>query len=479
MVARPFSRYPLERLTNALTRIGDMARVQLTDERIRALVCPEGKAQAFLWDAQQPGLAVRVTASAKAGERRGKAFVFQAPFQGKDIRLTIGDAEDWPINSSYDKPGRAGTLVKLGARERARQIQQDIDNGRDPRQVKAETTAADVAARHEVKRNTVTVGEAWADYLADRKPHWGERHYADHVRLAQAGGAQKKKHGGKGTTKAGALAELMTDKLSSLSSDRLESWAAKEAASRPAQARLGLRLVKAFVGWCATRPEYRNNVQADAAKSKRIREKLGGAQRRKVVLQKEQLAGWFQAVQQIPNPVIAAYLQFMLINGPRPNEPLSLLWEDLNFQWRTIRIRDKVEGERAIPMTAYTAHLLQGLPRRNQWVFSSPKSASGQLVEPGDAHDAACVAAGLPRLTLQGLRRSFATLSEWVDIPAGVAAQIQGHAPQGVREQNYVRRPVDLLRVHHDKLEAWILEQAGIKFTPSPLRLQAVAVGGK
>jgi hypothetical protein len=33
-----------------------------------------------------------------------------------------------------------------------------------------------------------------------------------------------------------------------------------------------------------------------------------------------------------------------------------------------------------------------------------------------------------------------------------------------VREQNYIRRPLDLLRVHHERIEAWILEQAGVRF---------------
>jgi hypothetical protein len=51
-------------------------------------------------------------------------------------------------------------------------------------------------------------------------------------------------------------------------------------------------------------------------------------------------------------------------------------------------------------------------------------------------------------------------------MPAGIAAQIQGHAPQGVREQNYIRRALDLLRMWHVKIEAWILEQAGIEFIP-------------
>lgn len=66
-------------------------------------------------------------------------------------------------------------------------------------------------------------------------------------------------------------------------------------------------------------------------------------------------------------------------------------------------------------------------------------------------------------MTLHGLRRSFATLTEWVEMPSGIAVQIQGHAPQGVREQNYIRRSLDLLRMWHVKIEGWILEQAGIE----------------
>ena len=50
----------------------------------------------------------------------------------------------------------------------------------------------------------------------------------------------------------------------------------------------------------------------------------------------------------------------------------------------------------------------------------------------------------------------------------------QGHAPQGVREQNYIRRPLDLLRMWHVKIEAWILEQAGIEFVPVQAGLRVV-----
>ncbi len=59
-------------------------------------------------------------------------------------------------------------------------------------------------------------------------------------------------------------------------------------------------------------------------------------------------------------------------------------------------------------------------------------------------------------------------------MPVGIAAQIQGHKPQGVREKHYIRRPLDLLRMWHVKIEAWILEQAGIKFIPTKPGLRAI-----
>lgn len=382
-----------------------------------------------------PGLAVRATPGAKA-------YIFQGSFQCATIRMTIGAIDVWPLTSRMDRvgPGPRGKVSQLGAREKARQLQAVIDSGRDPREVRAEATAADVAKRRADQLQSVTVGEAWAEYLGDRKPHWGNRHLLDHQALAHKGGADWKR--GKGKTIPGPLAIFMGEPLKSLTADRLERWAAKEAASRPARGRLALRLVKAFLKWCSTHKVYPTAAIPDAAVGRRIREKLGNPAKKDIVIQREQLRAWFHAVRQIPNPVISAYLQFMLLVGPRPNEPMSVKWTDVDFQWRTVTIRDKIEGTRQIGLTPYVAHLLGNLPRRNEWVFSSPRSKGGRLVEPGGPHDKACRAAGMPKMTLQAPRGSFASLSEWVGTPAGIAAQIQGHAPQGVREQNYIRRPI-------------------------------------
>ncbi len=159
------------------------------------------------------------------------------------------------------------------------------------------------------------------------------------------------------------------------------------------------------------------------------------------------------------------YLQALFLTGARRAELQGIRWKDVDFRWQTLILRDKVEGERVIPLTPYVAHLLNLLPRRNEWVFSSPTAVDGKLSDPYHAHTRAVRAAGLPHLTLHGLRRSFGTLAEWVEMPTGVVAQIQGHKPSAIAEKHYRRRPVDLLRMWHSKLEDWILEQAGVQFS--------------
>ena len=83
--------------------------------------------------------------------------------------------------------------------------------------------------------------------------------------------------------------------------------------------------------------------------------------------------------------------------------------------------------------------------------------------------------AELEGLTLHGLRRSFKSLTEWLEVPAGVVAQLMGHKPSALAEKHYRRRPLDLLRKWHDMIEAWILEQADIDFVPAAPGLRVVA----
>ena len=444
-----------------------MAKIAFTAGRVSGFKCPPDKKQAFMWDVTAPGLGLRATPAGKP------AYVFQSVYQGKDLRITIGSPAAWSIPDAQAK---------------ARELQRLIDEGKDPRDLKREAIAAVEAKRQQEQEReqadkvaAVTVGEAWAAYIAERTPHWGELHRKDHERLTRAGGETSKRGTrGRGVTIAGPLHPLLGLALRDLTAPVIEAWAAREAQTRPTAARLAWRLLKAFLGWCAEQPEYAPVLPSvNPAKTKKAREALGKPKAKDDSLLKEQLPAWFAAVRSIGNPTVAAYLQTLLLTGARPGEVLAMRWDDLNTQWRGLTIRDKVEGERVIPLTPYVHNLLAALPRRNEFVFASSRNENAPLTEPNHAHDKACKVAAIDGLTLHGLRRSFGTLSEWLEAPSGVVAQIQGHKPSATAEKHYRVRPLDLVRRHHERIEAWVLGQAGIVFdakaAPGALRVVQAA----
>lgn len=440
-----------------------MAKVKFTMARVEAHACPSGKSQLFLWDEKTPGLGLRATAAG------AKSYIFQAKVHGNTVRITIGDPKSWPIDK---------------AQEEARRLQRMVDEGKDPRQVKVDQRIAAETRKAEARRKDVMFSEAWDHYLRARKPHWSERHYQDHENLASQGGIPRKRS--KQLTIPGPLASLLPLKLSELSGDHIAEWLKSQAAERPTMAALSYRLLRAFIRWATETPEYRDIIPQDAYKARSVKEVVPKVKAKDGdCLQREQLPAWFDAVRKIGNPVIGAYLQALLLTGARREEMAALKWTDVDFQWRSLSLSDKIEESgRIIPLTPYLASLLSGLPRRNEWVFSSPAAKDGKLAEPRLAHNQALADAQLPNLTLHGLRRSFGTLSEWCEVPVGIVAQIMGHKPSAIAEKHYRRRPLDLLRSWHDKIEAWMLEQAGVTFltasdTPSPLAVQTASDAGR
>ena len=452
------------------------SKVNLTAGRIAGFECPADKSRAYLWCDEVKGLGVIATATG------AKSYIFQAKVNGQSMRLTIGNVSVWSI---------------AAAKTEARRLQILIDNGNDPRQVKADKAAAIDAATKaketeaaaltaQQARESVTVAEAWKTYVADRsasmkdgKPEWGEKHKAHHAYFVQAGGVLRKRGtrpGESKETRPGVLVPLMTMRLADLDAKVIAAWLDKESKQAPTTAAQAFRALRAFLTWCAKQDAYSAIVQATACQTDEVKNKVPSVQVKKNdSLRRAQIRPWFEAVQKIGNPVIAAYLQGLLLTGARRNELAALRWCDVDFQWKSLTIRDKVEGERTIPLTPYLEHLISCLPRRNEFVFSSPTAASGRIEEPRIRHVKALNAAALPALSLHGLRRSFGTLSEWVEVPAGIVAQIMGHKPSAIAEKHYIQRELDLLHLWHVKIESWILAQAGIEFVPAQAGLRVVA----
>ncbi|WP_019139865.1 tyrosine-type recombinase/integrase [Noviherbaspirillum massiliense] len=441
-----------------------MAKVRFTAGRVRDFQCAPGNRPAFLWDAGAPGLGLRATPGGS------KAYIFQAKLRGNVIRLTIGDPATWDI---------------AAAQAEATRLRMMIDNGQDPRQVRADALAAEQATREarqaaeaaaqaerarlaqlemlENRKRALLARVAWDAYLAARRGKWGQQHYVDHVIAASEGGTRAKI--GDRQTKAGPLATLLDRPLHAITAPVVREWLAAECQLRPTFAHNAYRKFRTFIQWCTRQPSYQDIVHVDCCVTEEVKDVVPTKKTKDGdCLQREQLPAWFSAVRRLSNPVISAYLQGLLITGARREELAQLRWTDVDFQWRSLTIHDKVEGMRTIPLTPYLATLLDALPRRNEWVFSSPTASTGRLAEPRIAHTKALAEAGLPHVSLHGLRRSFGTLCEWIEMPSGVSAQIMGHKPSALAEKHYRRRPLDLLRMWHDKIEAWMLQQAGIAF---------------
>lgn len=425
-----------------------MNKIKFSTARVEALECAPGKQQTFFWDSKTPGLGVRVT------ERGAKSYIFETRLFRKTLRVTIGDTRTWP-------------LVK--AQSEATKYKMLTDQGIDPRAQQAAQRAQGDAALMQAKRKETTLATAWPVYLASRESVWSPRTYSDHARaVARAGERNRSATNGK-ISVAAPLAALLDVPLVELSSDTVSKWLQVERATRPTQAALCFRMLQAFVRWTEDAPEYSGLIPERACSSRIVRESIPKVRpKADDCLEKNQLGRWFKAVQSIANPTIRTFLQALLITGSRREEMATLKWGDVNFALGWIVIRDKVEGARKVPLPPYLAALLRSLqatdgkPGDGEWVFRSSRSKSGRLVEPRIAHLEALESAGLPHLTLHGLRRSFGTLCDHMadTIPPGVVAQIMGHKPSALVEKHYRRRTNEMLLDFHKKIERWMLDTA-------------------
>jgi len=432
---------------------------ELSAGLIERLTCPPGVPKGLLRDKDVTGLRVRVTANG------AKSFVFEAKLNGKAISRTLGKFPLMTIDEA-----------KAQARDLARTVKNDK---LDPRELDREAEAAKAAAILAEAARAVTVGEVWPHYLAEgtpkRRDAWKPRYLADLRKIVAPGGEDKKR--GTGKTRPGPIYPLLRLRLADVNEDTLKSWFDAESKSGKHQAARALMMFRGFLRWCSGRPEYRRLTDREAGRAASIVESLPQVNARIDCIEDAQLPGWFKGVEALENKTISVYLKALLLTGCRREEMAPLKWADIDFQWHKLTLADKVESTRVIPLTPYLERELASLPRINEFVFAS--TGKGRHIhDPRNSHAKAVLEAGMPHLTLHGLRRTFSLLGEAADAPAGAIAQVMGHKPSGTAER-YRPRSVDALRPSMARIEAYILERAGIDFSPEMAPGKLRIVGGQ
>lgn len=452
---------------------------ELTAGLIDRATCPPERPFVLLKDANKKGLRVRVT---KVG---GKHWQFETRLRTGLFTRALGE---WPTVSIED------------ARRDAHRLRGMTEQGIDPREIEAKELAARKAEaenaakeaavrRQEDIAKTLTVGALWPAYLTGGKPKrrdsWKPRYLEDLKKMSSPGGLPKIR--GKGVTRPGPLYPLMCVTLVNIHEDTLKAWHDQEALTSKHQAVRALMMFRGFMRWCATKPEYRGLVNADAGRAPAILETLPSLTRRTDALETAQVSAWWSAVCGLNNYTMSVYLRALLLTGARRVEMSRLRWADVDFRWKKLTLADKVEKTRTIPLTPQMADMLRTLPKINEWVFASTRTLSdspvntkrrqrnsknkgaseadtkvhspkvvGHITDARYSHEQALKVAGITKLTHHGLRRSFSLLGEASGAPAGAIAQVMGHKPSAVAE-GYRPRSIDALRPYMAQIETHIL----------------------
>ena len=426
-------------------------KVPLTLKRIAEMCAAEGQ-QVFLWDSKTAGLGVRLKGNGKP------AFIFQGLFAGKTLRMTIGGCS---------------TRTLPEAAERARQLQILIDDGRDPREVKAEVQAKDLAKRKVAEKDLIKVSDIWPLYFATNgKPRkvngWSESYKEDLQEMVDPGGRPYKR--GKGTTLPGPLAELMAMPLRQMTAKAIRDWYLKEQKRGESQATRALSMFSGFLDWATGQDEYEDILPANAARHKKVQAVVSPpAPHRTNALQKGQLKAWFSSVDKLENKTMGAYLKALLLTGARKESLAELKWSDVDFRWRAISIHDKSSKTKArrreIPLLPYTESILRSLPRveGNENVFVSNRGEGKHIVDARTAMAEVLEREGIRHCTMHDLRRSYSKFGESAKVANGATRQMMGHAPNTIG-QKYTLLEVDDLRDLVEVTERYIVKWAGVDF---------------
>jgi integrase len=130
-------------------------------------------------------------------------------------------------------------------------------------------------------------------------------------------------------------------------------------------------------------------------------------------LQTDELPRFFESLNAEPNETFRDYFYISLLTGARRGNVMAMSWKDINLNSKTWRIQETKNGEaQIIHLSNQAIEILKRRleSRKNDWVFSSPTSASGHIEEPKKTWSRILNRAGIEDLRIHDLRR---TLGSW------------------------------------------------------------------
>lgn len=379
--------------------------------------------QIFIRDSRLPGFALRVTSGGV------KSWIVEARVKGQRStkRRTLG-------RYPQVKADRARTLAlqELG------RFAEGVDNLIEQRKAKAKT---------------VTLGQVFEDYLASRdlKPQSVNDYRRSYkTSLGDWGGLQ----------------------ITEITRSMVEQRHARDGTRSHARANNAFRLLRALINFAIGKYEdgegqpiiTDNPVTRLSATRAWFR-----VERRRTLIRLHQMPSWFDAVERLyeqPNlaPVVADWLQFLILTGCRRGESMGLKWSDVDLAARFFRLPDtKNRRAHELPLSDRLTEVLTRRFRdrvQDEYVFSGRKEGSLS----NEKHWLRWVVAESgATFTPHDLRRTFATVAESCDISGYTLKRMLNHVSGtgGDVTSGYLIIDVERLRVPMQRITDTILTAAG------------------
>jgi integrase len=331
---------------------------RLTDAIVRRLPAPK-QGKAITVDADVPGFGIRVTANG------ARSYVLRYTTRaGRERTYTIGDATVWRTTD---------------ARDRARELRREIEDGGDPlgaiEAERAAPTVLDLIARfrseHLPKKRPRTASEYGYLLQLHIEPHFGQHTKVADVRFEDIDALHRK------ITKTGSpyAANRCIAVLSKMFSLAIR-WHMRE--TNPVK---GIERNK----------EYH----------------------RRRYLSSDELVRLTEALAKHPDKKAADAIRLLLMTGARRGEVLSMRWDDVeDGTWSKPPSSTKQKEHHQVPLSAPALQLLADIRKRQRprtdFVFPS-HGTSGHRVELKKDWAALCKAAGIEGLRIHDLRHSYAS----------------------------------------------------------------------
>jgi integrase len=327
-------------------------------------------------DTETQGLRLRVWSSGFSW-----CFVYRVPGSRAVRRVTLGT---YPEMSLAD------------ARKAARELRTKVDKGNDP--------GAEIQERKKIP----TFAELSAEYLEKHAIHKRTRDEDERIinreLLPRWGSTRADK-----ITRRDVIALL----------DTIQGRGA------PIMANRTLALVRKIFNWALSRDIL------DATPCLRLKAPAPEKNRDRWLDDQEIRAVWEAFESELKS---GALFKLLLLTGQRRGEVCAMRWDEIDLStalWTIPPEKTKNGVRHVVPLSPPVVEILQGMPRKSEWVFPSPCLRCGHVQNLGKAHQRVQELAGV-RFHIHDLRRTAATGMARLGVDRVVIAKVLNHADPSV-----------------------------------------------